>query len=143
MVIQRRVQRVASSESPHYRNGDRDLAHLYTLEGFVVASDSRESNTLNPNQTTDDVQKIFGVHTPGVDLSCAIAGTARLTDADGVAFNFTTAWVTASEMAADNRSRTWPEYVAAFTRAIARQLSEVRRSSGKEIPNPTETHTYS
>lgn len=118
------------------------ISRIYTAEGFVVASDSKEINTLKPDEVREDVQKIFPLTTPGLALSCAVAGTARLTDADGVAFDFTKEVSVAGAAIADGKSRSWPEYVAALTRAISKRMDAARQSSSREIFGSVETHIF-
>src|ERR1039457_7383111 len=50
------------------------IARIWTSDGFVVAADGRQTNSLTREVMTDSAQKIFPVEHPHRKLAYAIAG---------------------------------------------------------------------
>jgi len=117
------------------------ISRIYTPEGFVVASDSRKTNPAKRKDVVDGVQKIFPI--PGTDLCYAITGIVQFTTSDGIGeFDFRDACIRAIETIERGESKSWPEYVAAVTRAIAEPLHDMRKVSTHTLSKPAETQIF-
>src|ERR1700674_4121373 len=68
------------------------ICRIYTREGFHITADGRKLTVTigKPLKTEEEIQKIFGLETPGGQLACSFGGTSGLGphDTEEIVFAF-------------------------------------------------------
>lgn len=118
------------------------IVHFHTPEGFVIASDGRNTSP-EGRVLSDEAQKIFPVNGPTVCLAFGLAGTIRIgTSSDQVIFDFEKEALAISGRLAQNAPKTWWDFVSALARQLNDALNAARRLSGNTLSTPTDTTIF-
>jgi hypothetical protein len=114
-----------------------------TAEGFVIASDGRNSNPETGEIHSDEAQKIFPIERLNAHLALALAGTIRLGEnAGNVVFDFESAAKSTARELADIRLKDWWSYVSEFAAEIDGPLSAARTRCNAALNKSTDTRIF-
>lgn len=115
------------------------ISFLRTPEGFVIASDGRDTSSQSRAVLSDEAQKIYPIECPGIHLAYGLAGAVRIgrNEAD-VTFDFKLNLELIMKKVGDKKPPNWWEYLSAVTRdlneslCLARQISPAPFAEGLE-----------
>lgn len=116
------------------------ISWLATAEGFVIASDGRDTGS-EGETLADNAQKIFFVDKPGVRLAYGLADTVRIGQSpDRVLFDFHQETARAAEEIAETPPKYWWAYLTALMTELTETLNRKRWAANDTLAEETQTY---